>query len=104
MCKRYKLIMSSDKEPIYIDETELKDVLIGIKSKYPFKVKQAVINPSFFVDLREVKSEKVRVGGEYNPITGTMQGGRIEEIGFDELEDMFADTPLALEDKTKKLN
>jgi hypothetical protein len=91
--KRYKIIMSSDKDPIYIDESELKTVLTGIKGRTPFKIKQAIINPSFFVDLREEKSgEKVRIGDRY------------EDLGFDELEDMFEDTPLALEDKTKKLN
>jgi hypothetical protein len=85
--------MSSDKDPIYIDESELKTVLTGIKGRTPFKIKQAIINPSFFVDLREEKSgEKVRIGDRY------------EDLGFDELEDMFEDTPLALEDKTKKLN
>lgn len=95
--------MSSDKDPIFIDETELKTVLTGIKGRTPFKIKQAIINPSFFVDLREVKKEKVKVGGEYNSTTGEIQGGKYEEVGFEELKDMFADTPLSLEDKTKKL-
>lgn len=101
---RYKIMTSNGKDPIYFDDTEIEDVLNGIEFKRIFKIKQAFVNPSFIVSIQKVEAEKVRMGGEYNPVTGNMQGGKMEELGFDELEDMFSGTPLQLEDKNKKLN
>lgn len=100
---RYKIIMSKGSD-ILFDDTEVAKVISGIKTKNPTRLKQALFNPAFYVQIVKVDPEKMRVGGEYNPVTGTMQGGRMEELGFDELEDMFSGTPLQLEDKNKKLN
>lgn len=100
--KAYIVHMSVKNLDVRIDEEEIDKVLQGIRSGNPIKVKQGIINPSFFagitVDVDRIKKYE-------DELSDTLRNNeQVEKLGigfkkypseFKKLEDIFSDNQLA---------
>lgn len=100
--KAYIVRMSVKNLDVRIDEDEIAKVLQGIKTGNPIKVRQGIINPSFFAGITE---DFERINYYENELRDILQSNlQCENLGigtktkakeFTKLQDVFEDTPLA---------
>ena len=100
--KAYIVRMSVKNMDIRIDEDEINKVLQGIKTGAIIKVRQGIINPSFFAGITEDVERVNAYERELRDILANNEQREKLGIGqehkarsFQKLQDVFEDTPLA---------
>lgn len=100
--KAYIVRMSVKNMDIRIDEDEIDKVLRGISTGSIIKVRQGIINPSFFAGITEDVERVNAYEQELRDILANNDQYKQLNIGepkkarsFQKLQDVFADTPLA---------
>ena len=100
--KAYIVRMSVKNMDIRIDEDEIAKVLKGIQAGAIIKVRQGIINPSFFAGITEDVERVNAYEQELRDILTNNEQCRQLNVGstksarkFETLKDVFADTPLA---------
>jgi len=100
--KAYIVRMSVKNLDVRIDEDEIVKVMQGIKTGNPVKVRQGIINPSFFagitedverINIYEQELRTILANNEQHKLLGIGEPKKAKE--FETLKDVFADTPLA---------
>ena len=100
--KAYIVRMSVKNMDIRIDEDEINKVLQGIKTGAIIKVRQGIINPSFFAGITEdvervnAYEQELRDVFIHNDQCKRLNIGEPKKArSFQKLQDVFEDTPLA---------
>jgi len=100
------IIQLSNKTEVKIDSDELENVLKGISTGSPIRVKRGIVNPSFIVDIvgDMQRWEKIYDGitGLYDSPEYVLEKQRRADVGCIPLIDIFARTPLAFDRKNLK--